>query len=59
MSFRIEYFRDDIKVGADPCLKPLDDAFKDALIGLGIHNADRARILDMNQKGKQVGVMKR
>lgn len=58
MAFRIDYFREGTKVGAVPCPKSLDDVFKDAATGLVKHNADLARILDMDKKGKEVGVVK-
>ena len=59
MAFRIEYSSKGIKVGADPCPTTLDEAYKAALIGLGIHRADLARILDMDHKGAVVRVVKR
>jgi hypothetical protein len=54
MSFRIKYFRKDVLVGEDPCPKFLEDAVQSAGIGLVMHKANKAVILDMDVGGKIV-----
>jgi hypothetical protein len=59
MAFRVEYFRAGKKIGTDPCPISLEDATKSAQTGLIMHNADLARIRDMGNNGKEVGLVKR
>jgi hypothetical protein len=59
MALRIEYFRQGVQVGAVPCPTTLEEAKMAALEGLFIQNADLAKIVDMDNKGKLVGVVKR
>jgi hypothetical protein len=59
MALRIEYFRQGVQVGAVPCPKRPDEAKAAALKGLICHRADLAKILDMDNKSKLVGVVKR
>ena len=58
MALRIEYFRQGVQVGAVPCPKTPEEAKIAALEGLFIHSADLAKILDLDNKGKLVGVVK-
>jgi hypothetical protein len=59
MAFRIEYFRAGVKVMAEPCSRNLDEAEFNALEGLGLYEADRASILDMNDEGYTVATVAR
>lgn len=58
MALRIEYYDGGKLVMVVPCPKTLDAAKLDALEGLGHFKADLAKILDMDNKGKLVGVVK-
>jgi len=59
MTFRIEYYRDEVKVAAVSCPKSKADAQTDAIFGLGVYDADVARILNMDDNGKVVGTVRR
>jgi hypothetical protein len=59
MAFRIEYFRQGVPVMAVPFPRSLGEAKAAALTGLDTHDADVARILDMDHKGTIVGVVRR
>jgi hypothetical protein len=54
MSFRNEYFLNDVLVGVAPCPKKLEDTISSASRGLALHKADRAVIIDMTAGGKPV-----
>jgi hypothetical protein len=54
MAYRIKYLRAGDLVGEDPCPKSLADAIKSAGVGLVMHKADKAVILDMDAGGKVV-----
>lgn len=55
MAFRIDYFRRGLKVGAVPYPGSLEDCSNAAATGLKRHDADLARILDMDHKDREVG----
>lgn len=59
MALRIEYLRGGEKVMVVVFLKSSDEAVKEAQDGLKRFNADSARILDMDNGGKEVGMVKR
>ena len=59
MAYRIDYYRKFEKVGTVPCPMSLKDAMKAAKAGLVRLDADSASILDMDHKGKEVGMVKR
>jgi len=59
MALRIEYLRNGEKVMIVACPKWLEEAKIDAVEGLGFYQADTARILDMEDNGKVVAVVKR
>jgi hypothetical protein len=59
MALQIEYFRLGVQVGTVPCHKKLWEAKAAAADGLVNHNADLARILDMDNNGSIIGVVKR
>ena len=59
MALQIEYFRMGVPVGTVPCLKKLWEAKIACTDGLVNHNADLARILDMDNNGSIIGVVKR
>jgi hypothetical protein len=54
MSFRIEYYLNDVLVGVAPCPKNLQDTIASASRGLALHKADKAVIIDMTAGGKAV-----
>ena len=47
MSFRIDYFRDGIKVATHLSYKPIDGARLDARRGLKMHRVDQAHLRDL------------
>jgi hypothetical protein len=54
MAYRIEYLRKGVKVGTALFLGSLDGAIKAATDGLLQQKSDAARVLDMNDNGKEV-----
>jgi hypothetical protein len=59
MAFRIVYFRKGVRVGAVPSPTTLDAAHAAARKGLKQLDADKADILDMDNKSKVVGTVTR
>jgi hypothetical protein len=59
MAFRIDYFRKGVKVGAVPYPGSREDTLNAAANGLDRHDADTARVLDMDHKAKEVGLVTR
>ena len=59
MALRIEYFRKGEKVGAVPCPRLEHEVLNVALNGLVQHDADMARVLDMDDKGRLLSVVRR
>jgi hypothetical protein len=57
MALRIDYFRKGVKVAAVPFPGSREESLSAAAKGLIRLDADIARILDMNHKGKEVGVV--
>ena len=55
MAFRIDYYRKGEKVGAVPYPGSRQESLNAATNGLKRHEADEARILDMDHRGKEVG----
>ena len=55
MSFRIDYYRKGERVGAVPYPGSREQTLDAAANGLKRHDADIARILDMDHQGKEVG----
>lgn len=58
MAFRIEYFSKGVLVGGVPCPKSLLDAKENAKRGIKLHGADFAKIVDMDDHGKVIAVVK-
>jgi hypothetical protein len=59
MAYRIDYFRDGVKVGQVPFPGSLDDARRSTFGGMIKLDADTAKILDTEKNHQQVDVMKR
>jgi hypothetical protein len=59
MAFRIDYFRKGVKVGAVPYPGSRQESLNASANGLARHDVDVARILDMDHKGKEVGLVTR
>jgi len=59
MALQIQYFRLGVQVGTVPFSKKLWEAKIAASDGLVNHNADLARILDMENNGSIIGVVRR
>jgi hypothetical protein len=59
MALRIEYIQDGEVVMMVPCPADIDIAKKNALAGFDRFGADTARILDMDDGGRVIEVLKR
>ena len=59
MALQIQYFRLGVQVGTAAFAKKLWEAKIAAADGLINHNADLARILDMENNGAIIGVVRR
>lgn len=59
MVYRIDYFRDGVKVGQVPFPGSLDDARRSIFGGMIKLDADTAKILDTSKNNAQVDVVKR
>jgi hypothetical protein len=57
MAFWIEYYRQNEKVMAVPCPKPLPDCRNEAVKGLSHFKADKAKILDHDHDGAVLAVV--
>ena len=55
LAFRIDYFRKGAKIAAVPFPGSRQESLNAAANGLKRLDADEARILDMDHKGKEVG----
>ena len=54
MAYRIEYFREGREIGTTPWAQSLDDTIRVARDGLVRHQADFARIVDVDGSGAEV-----
>ena len=54
MRFRIDYFREGVKVASVVSYEPLEGARLDAKRGLKMHRADQAQIRDLAKAGQLV-----
>ncbi len=59
MALRIVYLSNGSTVMIVSCPKSLKDARDDALKGLAVYGADTAQVLDMDNGGKVVAMVKR